>query len=312
MKKKIVVTGAAGLVGQNLVPMLVKQGYSVVAIDRNPNIKLLQKLNPKVKCVSTDVSQKGEWQKEFKNASIAITLHAQIASKAQKEFVKSNITGVENVLEACKNHKIKNLIHISSSVVISVAKDEYTRTKRAGEKKVHKSKIPHTILRPPLMYGCFDAKHLGWITRFMQKFPIVPIPGSGKYVRQPLFVEDLCKIIVKLTKRKPKNKVYNIIGKEKIPYTDLLKTICKTRGWKRLFIPTPLPIFGLALKVYGWITSKPMFTPEQMKALVAADEFPVTDWDKEFNVKYTPFKQGIWKTWHSPCSKYAKQMISPH
>ena len=310
---KVVVTGAAGLVGQNLVPMLVREGYRVTAIDRNKNIELLKRLNPKVTCLRTDISTHGDWEAAFKGADCVVQLHAQIAAQSMGPFVRSNVDGVKNVLAMCKKNNVKNLVHLSSSVVISVAKDEYTRTKRLGEELVHKSGIAHTILRPPLMYGCFDAKHLGWITRFMEKIPVVPVPGSGKYVRQPLFVEDLCKVIVELTKRAPKNEIRNIIGKEKIPYIDLLRIICRTRGWKRLFLPLPLWLFAFMLRVYSFVTRKTTFTPEQMKALVAGDEFPTTDnWSEEFGVRCTPFKEAMWKVWHSPCSKYAKEMVSPH
>ena len=312
MSKKIVITGAAGLVGQNLVPMLVNQGYQITAIDRNPNIRLLQSLNPDIECFHADVSRPGDWQKAFKNASIVIQMHAQIAADASDKFVQSNVEGVRNIIELCKKHKIKNLIHISSSVVISVAKDDYTKTKRAGEQLVRVSRIPHTILRPPLMYGSFDSKHLGWITRFMEKMPVVPVPGSGKFIRQPLFVNDLCKVIVALAKRKPQNRIYNIIGKEKIPYIDLLRIIAKTRGWTRFFLPLPLPIFALMLRTYSFVTRKTVFTPDQLKALTAGDMFLVMPWDKEFGVKYTPFREAIWQTWHGPNAKYAKQMISPH
>ncbi len=311
--KKVIVTGAAGLVGQNLIPMLVKEKYNVIAIDKNKNnLELLKKLNPLVKCLKDDLSKKGKWEEEFKGASIVIQLQAQIASKTEKDFVKNNVNAVKNILRACEKNKVKNLIHISSSVVISVAKDEYTLTKRKGEDLVIKSKTPFTILRPPLIYGCFDAKHLGWITRFMKKSLIVPVIGSGKYIRQPLFVQDLCKIIVKLTKRKPQNKIYNIIGKEKIYYIDLLKTICRTKGWKRIFLPIPIPLFSALINVYGVFTKKPAFRPEQIKALTAGDIFPVEDWEKEFGVKYTCFEKGIHKTLKSACSKYSEKMVTPH
>jgi uncharacterized protein YbjT (DUF2867 family) len=146
----------------------------------------------------------------------------------------------------------------------------------------------------------------------MEKSPVIPVPGSGKYIRQPLYVTDLCKIIIELIGRKPENRTHNIIGKEKIPYIEVLRIIAKVRGWKRLFLPMPLPLFSLMLRIYGLITRKVTFTPDQMKALVAGDEFPVTDWEREFNVKYTPFEQGMRETWHSKYSGYAKEMISPH
>jgi len=292
--------------------MLVEEGYSVVALDRNNNLSLLQRLNPSVICIKTDVSEKGSWQDEFKDADCVIQLHAQIASTSSEPFVKSNVDGVKNVLEACKKYKIKNLVHISSSVVISVANDDYTRTKRAGEELVKNGGIPFTILRPPLMFGCFDSKHLGWITRLMEKFPIIPVPGSGKYLRQTLYVNDLCKIILELTRRNPENKTWNVIGKEKIYYIDLLRKIVHARGWKKWFVKMPLPLFGLMLRAYSLITGKPMFTKDQMNALVAGDLFPVENWCEEFNVEYTPFDKAIWETWHCENSKYAKEMESPH
>jgi nucleoside-diphosphate-sugar epimerase len=310
--KKIVITGAAGLVGQNLMPMLVAEGYNITAIDRNPNLALLGRLNPSVQCLMADISSPGDWAEAFKDADIVIQLHAQIAAPNPEPFITSNVGGVQQVLAICEANSIRHLIHLSSSVVISVADDDYTRTKRAGEELVHHSRVPHTILRPPLMYGCFDAKHLGWLTRFMERSPIMPIPGWGSYFRQPLYVKDLCGVILQLCKQEPQNEVWNIIGHEKIPYIDLLKIIAKTRGWRRLFLPLPLPIFGFLLRVYGLITRKTSFTPDQMKALVAGDEFPVGDWSARFGVAYTPFREGMAQTWNSPCSPYAAEMVSPH
>ena len=70
-----------------------------------------------------------------------------------------------------------NLIHISSSVVNSKANDFYSKSKREQEELVINSGIPCHILRPTLMFGWFDRKHLGWLSRFMSKVPIFPIPG---------------------------------------------------------------------------------------------------------------------------------------
>ena len=313
MKAKIIVTGAAGLVGQNLVILLIQKGYSVVAIDKNQNnLSVLQEVNPSAKAVLSDVSKLGDWQAEFKGAKAVVQLQAQIAAKTAAPFLKNNVDSVKNVLDACKKYKIKNLIHISSSVVISKSTDSYTKTKRIGEDLVKRSIIPHTILRPPLMYGCFDAKHLGWLTRFVEKWPVFPVPGSGKYMRQPLYVMDLCKVILSCIKRLPSNKIHNIIGLEKIYYVDLIKKIAKAKGLKRIFIPLPISIFGLLMNSYALITNKPPFTSEQMKALVAGDLFPIESWCKEFKVKYTPFEDAIKETFNSQYYEYRMKLISPH
>ncbi len=313
MKGKIIITGAAGLVGQNLVHLLIKEGYPVVAMDKNEeNLALLREVNPTAKALLVDLSKPGNWEAEFKDATAIVQLQAQISAKTIEPFMRNNVDSVKNVLEACKRYKIKNLVHLSSSVVISVANDDYTKTKRMGEALVTRSKIPHTTLRPPLMYGCFDAKHLGWLTRFLEKFPIFPVPGSGKFMRQPLYVMDLCMVVLSCIKKGPTNKIHNIIGLERIDYIDLIKIIAREKGLKRWYVHLPLPIFGFLMNIYAFIARKPPFTSDQMKALVAGDEFPIEPWQKQFGVRYTPFAQAIKETFHSPCYKYRDLMVSPH
>jgi len=309
MKKKIIITGSAGLVGMNLLTILDPNKYKIIAIDQNKhNILLSKKLFPKIHFIVADVSKSGKWEKLFKNANCVIQLQAQIAHIKKTPYIKNNILSVKKILKICKKYKIKNLIHMSSSVVISIAKDDYTNTKRKGEKLVSHGEIPHTILRPPLMYGCFDIKHLGFLTHVLEKYPFFPMPGSGKYTRQPLFVIDICKIILKLIEAKPKNKIYNIIGKEKIYFIDLIKIIAKIKKIHKLFIKIPTKLFLFLLKIHSTITRKKIFISAQLASLQNDDVFPVTSWDKKFKISYTPFKEGIKKTIHSPYYKYRKQM----
>ncbi len=320
MKKtqKIIILGSAGLVGMNLLSLLkphIQSGtYAVTTIDKNEhNIALLREVYPEVNAIEADLAKKGSWEKEFKNADVIIQLQAQISSPYSQKFVDNNVTSVKHVLAACKKYHINNLIHLSSSVVISVANDDYTNTKKAGQILVEKSGIPYTILRPPLMYGCFDAKHLGWITRFMKKIPFIfPIPGNGKYMRQPLYVLDLCRIIMKLIEEKRDNKIYDIIGKEKIDYVDLLKIIAKERKIRRIFVPIPIPIFIFAMQVYSIGMKTKPFIPEQLRALTAGDDFPIHDWESRFKVKYTPFRKAIKETVANPNDKYSEAMMNPN
>ena len=78
-------------------------------------------------------------------------------------------------------------MHVSSSVIESSANDDYSKSKARQEELVVKSGLPYTVLRPTLMFGWFDRKHLGWLSQFMSSSPVFPIPGNGNYVRQPLY-----------------------------------------------------------------------------------------------------------------------------
>ena len=128
---KLLITGAAGLVGQNLVLMLREAGYrNIVAIDKQAsNLRLLSELNPGVHAVEADLATHGAWQDAFAGAQTVIVLHAQITGKTRDPFQRNNIDASRLVFEAAKAAHVPSTVHVSSSVVNSVADDHYTNTK---------------------------------------------------------------------------------------------------------------------------------------------------------------------------------------
>jgi nucleoside-diphosphate-sugar epimerase len=120
-------------------------------------------------------------------ASVVVIAHAQIGGTNPAEFVRNNVSATERLIEAALRHRVPYLVNISSSVVNSMAIDDYTETKKRQEALVAASGIKQVILRPTLMFGWFDRKHIGWLARFMKRTPVFPVPGTGRYLRQPLF-----------------------------------------------------------------------------------------------------------------------------
>jgi nucleoside-diphosphate-sugar epimerase len=292
---KIVITGAAGLVGQNLIVELKSQGFTqLVAIDKHAhNLNILRRLHPDVRAIEADVAQRGTWEREFADAACVAQLHAQITSKHPEEFVRNNVDATRIVLDAIKEHGVPYLVHISSSVVVSVANDDYTKTKKAQEKLVVESGVRHCILRPTLMFGWFDPKHFGWLSRFMAKTPVFPIPGDGRYMRQPLYERDFCRCIADCILRERNGDIYDVVGDTRIDYVDIIHTIKKTKGLRTLIVHIPYDLFKLLLRIYALFSGKPPFTADQLKALTAGDQFHGVDTERIFGVCQTPFADAI-------------------
>lgn len=299
---KIVLTGAAGLVGQNLLVELEEQGYTnLVAIDKHAhNLGVLRELHPRVAAIEADLAEAGTWEDAIAGAACVVQLHAQITGKFPAEFVRNNIAATQRVLDACKKHAVPFLVHISSSVVNSVADDDYTNTKKAQEKLVADSGIAHCTLRPTLMFGWFDPKHLGWLSRFMAKTPVFPIPGHGRYMRQPLYERDFCRCIVRCIETQPHGAVYDVCGDTRIDYVDIIRTIKQAKGLRTPIVHIPYWFFYSLLKVYAVFSGKPPFTAAQLKALTAGDEFHGVDTQATFGVTQTPFAQAIRESYCDP------------
>lgn len=299
---KIVITGAAGLVGQNLVVELLQQGYgNLVAIDKHArNLAILKQLHPQVRTVHADLAEPGDWAGEFAGAGCVALLHAQITGKTSEPFVRNNLIATGRVLDACKAASVPYLVHISSSVVNSVADDDYTRTKREQERMVVESGLAHCVLRPTLMFGWFDPKHLGWLSRFMAKTPVFPIPGDGKFMRQPLYERDFCRCIATCIEREPEGAVYDIVGDTRIDYVDIIRTIKKVKGLHTLIVHIPIGFFAFLLRTYSLFTAKPPFTADQLKALSAGDDFRGVDTESVFGVRQTEFEDAIRESYTDP------------
>lgn len=300
--KKIILPGGAGLVGQNLVARLKGKGYSnIIVLDKHrQNIEILKQVHSDIVVEFADLAEPGDWQRHFKRADVVVMLQAQIGGLDYQEFVRNNIDATSLILDAIKVNNVPNLIHISSSVVESVADDFYTRTKKDQEKMVLDSGVPCPILRPTLMFGWFDRKHLGWLSRFMKKVPVFPIPGHGRYMRQPLYVGDFSNVIISCIEKNIQKGIYNISGHEKIDYIDMIHVIKKATNASTPIVRIPYTLFYGLIWTWSLFDKNPPFTTQQLTALSAKDEFEVIDWPGIFDVPYTPFADAVDETFNDP------------
>lgn len=291
-EQKIVITGGAGLVGQNLLIHLLERGCTKISVlDKSAhNLAIAQQLHPQVAFTQADLSIAGSWAEEVRAADIVVLLHAQIGGIVSEEFYKNNVTATQQVLSEISDSAY--IVHVSSSVIESAANDDYSTSKAQQESLVVDSGHACTVLRPTLMFGWFDRKHFGWLSNFMSMSPVFPIPGSGQYIRQPLYAQDFCAIIVACMEQKSGGS-YNISGKEKIAYIDITRQIKAANGSSTLLLKIPHRLFYWLLKIYAIFDKNPPFTTTQLQALVIDEVFEDIDWESIFDVKATPLDRAI-------------------
>ncbi len=260
---KAIVTGGAGFIGSNLVDALVKLKYKVTVIDNlsSGQLKNLKKSKSKIKFVKMDISTNlKKLQILFKNVDFVFHL-AGLADivpsiKEPKKYFNSNVTGTLNILEACKNNKIKKFIYAASASCYGIPKKfptseetlidtqyPYALTKYLGEKLVmHYGKVfsmPNISLRFFNVYGprsrttgAYGAVFGVFLAQKIFNKPLT-IVGNGKQTRDFVHVYDLVNAIIKASKSKLTNKIYNVgSGKE----TSVNK-IAALIGGKKIFIP---------------------------------------------------------------------------
>lgn len=291
-------TGGAGLVGQNLAILLASRpDLDQVYIDKDPErIALLHALHPDVDAVVGDLAEPGAWEEHLRPQDTIVVLHAHVTATHAEPYERNTVRATRLLLDRAREVGAGDVIHVSSMIVRSKVEDHYARTKKVQEDMVLASGLRVCVLRPTLMYGWFDPKHLGWLTRFMGRVPVFPVPGSGRFIRQPLYAMDLGRVIERCIDDFPAGRTYEIVGAERIEYLEILKMIRAAKGLRRPFLHLPIPVFRAMLKAYALVSGSPPFTADQLTGLTAGDEFEGDDLAATFGVTPTPFERGIRET----------------
>jgi len=290
---KIIIPGGAGFVGRNLVKFLagVLPAENITVIDKSADhLQMVKKYG--VKTVEADLSEKGTWYDLFSGQDVIIHLAAQISSVHDEDFQKNNIRTTENIIEAAKAAAVSRIIFFSSAAVLSVRKDAYADTKLQAQELVRQSGLTYCIIQPSLMYGPTDDKNIGYLINFAKKMPVFPIPGHGRWPRQPLYIDDICRMILHFLDEFPENKVYSINGKV-ILYKDMINIVFRELGGFNMSVSLPIPVFKFLMVTYQKLIGNQQFTSDQVDSLASCDVFPEYPWWDEFHVPVTPFSEGV-------------------
>ena len=243
--KKVVVTGGYGFIGSNLIASLIKKKYFVINIDKlsySSNKYNLKNLNLKNYIFyKIDLNEKNKiikLLKKYKPSAIfnlAAETHVDRSIDSPKPFIKSNINGVYNLLEAVRNYqKTKNkikLIHVSTDEVYG---DLGFTKKRANEDFAYKPSSPYAASKasadhliksyirtynfPAVISNCsnnygprqFPEKLIPKIIfNILNKKPI-PIYAKGINSREWIFVDDHCEALEMICKKGKIGENYNI------------------------------------------------------------------------------------------------------
>jgi len=266
MSKKIFITGATGFIGSHLCEMSVKKGYKVVGFDRYNSSNDLgclknSKYKDNIDLILGDIRDYDSVCKSMKGCDKVFHLAALIGIPysyvSPLAYLKTNVEGTYNILEAAKNLKLKNIIVTSTSEVYGSAKylpiDEehplnaqspYAASKISADQltlSYYKSfNLPVKIIRPFNTFGPRQSSRAvipRIIIQCLNKKNKKLILGSLKPTRDFNFVEDTCEAYFDILKNKELiGKTINVGSNTNISIENIAKKIMHLTGRKLNFI----------------------------------------------------------------------------
>ncbi len=258
MKKKFLVTGGGGFMGQNIVNLLSKKNNSIIIIDNNfRNINQNLKKNKNIKFYKRDIRKKNKISKLFFNVDAVVHLAyingTEFFYKYPVDVLEVAIKGLMNVLDLCVENKIKELYLASSSEVYHLAKTIPTKednvelkipdvrnprysyacgkilTEVAGihyGKKFFKKLIifrPHNVYGPNMGNEHVIPQLINKIKKIKDKKNTIKIQGSGNEIRTFIYIDDFISGFEKIISNGKHLNIYNIGTTERIKIKNLTK-----------------------------------------------------------------------------------------
>ena len=222
--KQVVITGANGFVGSNVGKFLSKNGFNLIPIVR----KNKERTITFGRAIVSKNLLEDHLLSEIKNSGTLLHFIGQGRQTVDSEYEKINVDTTRNVIQLCRKASIKKIVYISGLGVDKKSTLGYFISKYKAEQEIIKSGLDYTILRASHIIGKDDP--LSKTLNSQIRRGMIIIAGSGNYRIQPIFVEDVAKVVLKsISERKFFKKILDLVGAQTVTYNHFVKDFVQGR-----------------------------------------------------------------------------------
>ena len=276
---KILVTGSTGLLGGALLEALLARGHEVRCLVREGSSRA-SRLDPvQVELVRGDAGDSPALSRAL--SGLDALLH---------------VAGIEyapQVVEAARRTGVGRIVVVGSTSAHSTYEFR-SSPKLRMEGLVRESGLEYTIVRPTMIYGSELDKNMHRLLRFLDRWPVFPMFGSGENLWQPVYHEDCARGVYEaLVRPAAVGESYDLPGAEPLTYLELVETAAYSLGRKPRIVPLPLEPARRSLAAAERLGLPLPIRSEQVLRLREDKAYPYDKAKRELGYAPRPFREGI-------------------
>jgi uncharacterized protein YbjT (DUF2867 family) len=276
---RILITGATGFIGSAMVAALHKHGHAVVACVHHAGDV---RLPPGTQTLAVDYMRDltaEAWLPRLAGVEVVINAVGILRESARATFAELHHLAPRALFQACEQSGVRRVIQISALGADKGAVSRYHHTKRAADNYLRTGALDWTILQPSVVFGRHGASTLLFLGLASQ--PVIPLVGRGEQRMQPIHIDDLVAMVVKLIERRLALKQTIVaVGAEAVTLRHMLQVYRKSLGLGKAFmLPVPLVLMRLAARA-GDILKSGALSSETLRMLLSGNTGPVAETQK--------------------------------
>lgn len=291
----ILVTGGTGLAGASAVRELLRRGQPVAVLGRDADKIERRFPGQNVEARQGDVRNTDSLHAAFKGVDAVIDAvqfpNSPIENKRKGwTFEEIDYKGTLNQILAAKAAGVQRYVYVSAVGASTTAEKHWFVFKGLAEKAVRSSGITHVIVRPSWLFGPEDVA-LNRFVGFARRLRFVPLFGNGQQLMQPLFIDDLGRVLVDALD-KGDNGTFELGGPERLTMDETIKAALEIAGKKRPILHQPVAVGKLAASFLRFLPGPPL-TPDAIDFIANEAVADNTDVERVFAPKLTSLRDGL-------------------
>lgn len=290
---RIVVTGANGSVGKNLLAHAARDGdVAVVAAVRSERAAASLQGLPGVDVRVVSPDDAGDLARAMTGASSVVHLAGILIESRTSTYEQANVAATETAVEACRRAGVPHLVLVSALGADANSPNRYRRSKGEGERAVERSGLDATIIRTPILLGP-DSAGAAAIMRSVTSGK-AKLLGGGHYVMRPLDLDDLSRAILGACRSHPRGvHIHELAGPEPISYRDLIERVAAMFGRTVSLGAVPIWVARLGAAI-GSRVSGGGVTPTVIE-VITTSESVTRNADADLGITLTPLSETLEK-----------------
>ena len=292
----ILVSGGTGFVGAAVVAELLGRGEAVAVLGRDA-ARIERRFGAQVTVRTGDVRDPASLAPAMAGVDVVINAVQFPGSPIENKrrgwtFKAIDFEGTVHQVDAAKEAGVKRFLYVSGVGAAPDAPKHWFRFKWQAEQHLASSGLEWSVVRPTWVYGPSDNS-LNRILRFGRYLPFIPNFGDGKQTMQPVFIDDVGRLLADAALRpEAANQLFELGGPDVLTMDEVIKAALAVTGKKRPILHQPV-VFGKALGRVASLLPSPPLSADAIDFLLAPAVADTTRLKEALNPTLTPLRAGL-------------------